>query len=187
MRRLLRNPDMRIWLAVVGSATLVLGAAYGMVLQSTRQAANDLPLTTSQTAKIQIEKGSAPESVVPNSTVNLRKNDNLFIIVTDSKAQLLAGSAFLDDRIPLPPIGVFNYTKVHGIDEITWQPAEGVRLATVVTTYKNSSSEGYLITGQSLKPAERRIRTSTVIAAAAWLATIAWATLVLLLPKTVKK
>jgi hypothetical protein len=188
MRRLLRDPDMRIWLAVVGAATLVLGAAYAMNLQSVRRSADDLPFAVSQAAKAQISKGAAPESVVPNANVNIRQNNNPFIIVTDDKAQLLAGSAFLDDRVPLPPKGVFDYTKAKGIDVVTWEPASGVRLATVVTTYKTPSNvEGFIITGQSLRQAAYRIKTSTLIISAAWLAVVAWTTLVVLLPRAGKK
>ncbi|MEX1995285.1 MAG: hypothetical protein WD887_00710 [Candidatus Saccharimonadales bacterium] len=188
MKRLLQSPDTRVWLAVVGSATLVLGAAYGMVQQSTRLAANESPLAAIQSAKTLIEKGAAPESAVPNANINIRTNDNLFIIVTDREAKLLAGSAFLDDRVPLPPRGVFDYTKTHGLDKVTWEPAAGVRLATVVSTYKTASgSEGFIVVGQSLRSVEERIKTSTLVAVAAWLAAIAWATLVLLLPRLDKK
>lgn len=188
MKRLLRNPDMRVWLAVVGSATLMLGAAYGMVQQSTRLAANEAPLAAIQSAKTQIEKGAAPESAVPNANINIRTNDNLFIIVTDRDAKLLAGSAYLDDRVPLPPKSVFEDTKARGLDKVTWEPAQGIRLAIVASTYKTAAGvEGFVIAGQSLRPIQDRIKTSGLVAAAAWLASIAWATLVLLLPVNSRK
>jgi len=39
------NFPIRTWLAIIGSSTILLGAAYTMVQQDTRQSADDLPLS----------------------------------------------------------------------------------------------------------------------------------------------
>jgi hypothetical protein len=72
---------------------------------------------------------------------------------------------------------------MHGTDHFTWQPEAGVRLATRVITYGKSPSDGFIITGQSLRQYEERISTYTYIALAAWLAVLAWSYLLLLLPR----
>lgn len=182
MNRLLGNPLFRARLAIVGVATLIIGASYAMVQQSTRLSADDLPLTTSQVAKQELQKGSDAKDVVPTLKTNLRYDTSLFTIVTDSSQHVLASSAVLDGQTPLPPRGVFSFTNTHGTDHFTWEPAPGVRLATRVTKYSNSPNDGFIVTGQSLKPFEDRILTFTWIALAAWLASLAWSYLLILLP-----
>jgi hypothetical protein len=179
---LLANRDFRIWLAIAGAATLIIGTAYTMVQQSTRLSANDAPLAMAQTIKSSLENGASPNDVVPAQTINLRQNNNLFAIVTDDSQHVLAGSASLDGQNPLPPKGVFVYTKDHGSDHFTWQPAAKVRLATYVLSYTNASGGGFIITGQSLDQFEKRVDTYTQLALAAWLATLAWTFLTIVLP-----
>lgn len=182
MKKLLSKPEFRTWLAIVGTSTLVLGTAYTMVQQSTRLAADDLPLTTSQTAQRLLESGSAPADVVPNLKTDLGSDSSIFTIVTDNSQHVLASSATLNGQTPLPPIGVFDYAKAHSTDQITWQPHEGVRMATRVVTYGLGDNTGYVITGQSLKQAEDHIGTYGALALTAWIALLAWTTFILLLP-----
>jgi len=182
MDRLLGNSLVRSWLALVGVATLVLGAAYAMAQQSTRLSANDLPLTTAQVAKQELQSGSNARDVVPTLKTDLRTDDSVFMIITDGSQHVVASSAVLDGLTPLPPRGVFSYTDVHGSDHFTWEPAPGIRAAARVTKYGLNQSDGYIITGQSLRPYEDKIATYSWIALAAWIALIAWSYLLLLLP-----
>lgn len=175
--------QVRLWLAVVGVATLVLGANYAMVQQSTRLSADDLPLTTAQVAKQELQGGSSASDVVPTLKTNLQNDTSVFMIITDNSKHVIASSAVLDGKTPLPPNGVFSFTSTHGTDHFTWQPRDGVRLATRVETYGKSPDDGFIITGQSLKPYENRISTYTALAFAAWLAVLAWSYLLLLLPR----
>ncbi|HSW78900.1 MAG TPA: hypothetical protein VLF88_02710 [Candidatus Babeliales bacterium] len=187
MSNLLSSSLIRSWIMVVGVATLVLGAAYAMVQQSTRLSADDLPLTTAQVAKQELQNGSDPKDVVPTLKTNLRYDASVFMVITDSSQHVLASSATLDGQTPLPPQGVFNFTNVHGTDHFTWAPSKGVRAATRVTKYTNGTDEGYIVTGQSLKPYEDRISTYTWITLAAWLAVLAWTYLLILLPHTARR
>ena len=182
MQRLLKSSIFRTWLAIVGVATLVIGASYAMAQQSTRLSADDLPLTTLQVAKQELQNGSNAKDVVPTLKTNLRDDNSVFMIVTDNSQHVVASSASLNGQTPLPPIGVFSFTDEHGTDHFTWEPESGVRVATRVAKYGQSPNDGYIITGQSLKPYEERIATYTWIAAAAWLASIAWSYLLILLP-----
>ncbi|MBX4197328.1 hypothetical protein KW801_02090 [Candidatus Saccharibacteria bacterium] len=184
MNKLLANANVRVWLAVVGVATLVLGASYAMVQQSTRLSADDLPLTTAQVAKQELLGGSNATDVVPTLKTDLKSDTSVFMIVTDNSKHVIASSAMLNSQTPLPPNGVFEFTTQHGSDHFTWEPQDGVRVATRVITYGKSPDDGFIITGQSLKPFEDRISTYTALALAAWLAVLAWSYLLLLLPKT---
>ena len=183
MKKLRASPQLREWLAVVGVATLVLGAAYAMVQQSTRLSADDLPLTTAQIAQQELQSGSAAADVVPTLKTDLRNDASVFMIITDNTKHILASSAELDSQTPLPPAGVFSYAAQHGSDHFTWQPAAGVRLATRIVKYGQSPNDGFIITGQSLKPYEQRIQTYGYLALAGWLAALAWSYLLLLLPR----
>ncbi len=177
-----RSP-IRIWLAIVGTSTLVLGASYAMVQQSTRMAADDLPLATSQSVQRQLSAGAQPPDAVPNIKTDLQTDSTVFVTITDNSRRILATSAILKASNPLPPAGVFDYAQAHGSDQFTWQPAPGVRLATRVISYSASSgTSGFIITGQSLSQAEKRIGTYTLFAAVTWLAIIIWTLIVLLAP-----
>jgi len=177
------NIQLRLWIAIVGVATLIIGSSYAMVQQSTRLSADDLPLTTAQVAKQELQSGSNPKDIVPALKTNLRTDSSVFTIITDSSKHVLASSATLDGQTPLPPNGVFSFTNTHGSDHFTWQPQSGVRLATRVIGYGKNPNDGFIITGQSLKQYEDRIATYTYIALAAWLAVLAWSYLLLLLPR----
>lgn len=186
MKRLLASTQFRLWLAVVGTATLVLAAAYAMVQQSTRLSADTLPLTTAQAARQELQNGSDPKDVVPTLKTDLRHDASAFLIITDNSQHVLASSATLDGNTPLPPQGVFSYTDQHDSDHFTWQPTDNVRLATRVAKYNDGNDNGFIIAGQSLAPYEDRISTYGWLALAAWLATIAWSYLLILLPAATK-
>lgn len=185
MKEELRKYRIRLWLALVGTATLLLGTAYALTQQSTRLAADDLPLATAQRVAQELEGGADASDVVPNLKVDLKDNTNMFVTVTDSSYHVVASSAKLNNKTPLPPKGVFEFTKQHGQDQFTWEPASGVRQATTVISYK----DGFILSGQSLKPAEDRITTFTAITMVAWLTTVLWISVVTLMPltKTSKK
>jgi hypothetical protein len=183
MYELIRSLHFRIWLAIMGTATLIIGSSYAMVQQSTRLAADDLPLATATLVKDQLEAGANPADVVTPKPISLRNNTNVFVIVSDSSRHVLASSASLDGQTPLPPSGVFDYVNAHGTDRFTWQPASKVRLATRVVKYGNNPNNGYVIAGQSLAQAEDRIAIYTELALAAWLATLAFTYLTLLMPE----
>jgi hypothetical protein len=187
MRELLSRPHFRVWLAIVGTATIVLAAAYAMVQQSTRLSADDLPNVTAQGARRLIAGGEEPEDAVSTVKVDLKTDDSGFIIITDDLRHVQASTAVLNNHTPLPPAGTFDYAQAHGRDKFTWEPQSGVRLATRIITYKSGDEKGYIITGQSLRPFEDRVDVYTRLAFAAWLATLAWATVILLIPRAGKK
>lgn len=188
MIRPLSNPLFRAWLAITGSAVLIIGAAYGMAQQSTRLSADDLPLTTAQAARQELQAGSNAKDVVPSLKTNLRTDQTVFMIITDDSQHVVASSAALDGQTPLPPKGVFDFTQQHGTDHFTWEPSSGVRLATRVVKYSAPESQkGFIITGQSLQPFEDRISTYDWIALAAIIAVAAWSYLLIVLPRPHKR
>lgn len=165
---------MRVWLAIVGTATILLVTAYGFVQQSMRLGANDLPYASAQTIKHELESGASAADVVPQVKTDSLGDTTVFAIVTNSNHEILA-SSLNDPESIRPPAGVFNYAAIHGIDSVTWQTGSGARLATTVIPYKS----GYIVTGQSLSQVEKRASTLTVLMIVAWLVVLGWAFLVL--------
>ncbi len=184
MRELLKEGRVRLWLALVGSASILILTTYTLVQQSTRLASNDLPIATAQTVKKELEKGASPADVVPAVKTDIRNDSTIFVTITDGAEHILANSASLDGGTSLPPAGTFAYTKAHGSDHFTWQPKNNVRLATYLLPYGSSPNDGFIIAGQSLKQAEDKISTYGWLALAGWLAVVAWVSLLLLLPYT---
>lgn len=187
MKRVWRGPQFRIWLAVIGAATIVLAAAYAMVQQSTRLAANDMPATTAELIKRDLESGANPAEVVPPVKTKLGSDSSVFAVITDESQHVVASSAELSGQTPLPPKNVFEQVKKEGSDTFTWQPNSNIRMATVVVPYNSDQQKGFVITGQSLEPVEERVKTYTVLALAAWVAMVAWASLALMMPPVEKK
>lgn len=172
---------------MVGMGTILLIAIYTLVQQSTRLAANDLPISTAQAVKHELDSGAQPSDVVPAIKTDLRSDSTVFVIITDNSEHVLASSAILDGQPSLPPAGTFAFTKDHGSDWFTWQPKDDVRMAAYMLRYGTSPSDGFIITGQSLKQAEDRIGKYGWLTLTAWLVMTAWATLIVLLPSTNKK
>lgn len=154
-----------------------------MVQQSTRLGANDIPTVQAQAIEQSLKQGIAPEETVADKSVDLDSGALApFAIITDDSYHVVAASTVLNGKTPLPPVGVFKYTKSHKSDNITWQPQDGVRLATHVATFSAPASSGFIITGQSLAPFEDRVSTFDAIAALSWIGMMAWTSFVLLLP-----
>lgn len=184
---MLARPRVQLWLAITGAATLVLIGSYAMVQQSTRLGANDIPTVQAQAIEQSLKQGAPPEEILADKTIDLGNGALApFAIITDDSYHVLAASAVLSGKTPLPPAGVFSYTKSHLNDNITWQPQAGVRLATHVTTYNAPSGSGFIITGQSLTPFEDRVSTFTAIAVLSWIGVMAWTSFVLLLPSMMR-
>ncbi len=151
-----------------------------MVQQSTRMSADDQPIIVGETILKELSSGAQPSDTVPELKTDLRQDPTVFAIVTDGERHVIASSASLDGKTPLPPKGTFDFTKTNNTDHYTWQPSSDVRLATRMYKYGTDNNGGYIITGQSLKLTENKINTYTVLAAAAWIAVLIWSSVILL-------
>jgi hypothetical protein len=78
-------------------------------------------------------------------------SDQIFAILYDASGHALTGNATLHGTFPQPPIGIFNEIRSGDIDEVTWQPEPGLRLALSGRPMPNG---GFVVTGQSLIPTE---------------------------------
>lgn len=142
--------------------TLVYGAIYAVVQQTYRQGADDPQVQYVQDIKEILESGQAgPQDIAGQNKVDASKSLATFIIVFDKDKKAVASSAILDNAIPLPPNGSFDDRKNQFFNlflrtsenRFTWSPKKDVRIAAVLTKYK----DGYVLAGRSLKEVENRV------------------------------
>lgn len=177
----------RSWLAIVGSATILILLTYLMAQTSTRLSANEWPRFKGDEARNLLEQGMSPGGVIlstnanvaPNYKRDLTKTDSQFLIITDKNKQVLETTVTVNDQTPHVPDGVLDYATQHGKHEITWQPAANARETIYVIPYSYGDAGGFVITGQSLTETESHIKVYGTLAGIAWLAMVIWTTLIL--------
>ena len=140
------------WLPLAIATAGLCGLVYGSVQQSLRMGANDPQIQMAEDAAIALNAGASMDSLVPTTRVELSTSLAPFIMVFDDSGNVLASTATLHGKVPVYPSGVLDYTRQHGEDRVTWQPENGVRMATVVVRY----DQGFVLAGRSLREVEIR-------------------------------
>lgn len=167
MSRLLKVLAAWIPFAVVVTAFCAL--AYLTVQQALRQGANDPQIQMAEDAAATLDAGARSESVVPNQQVEISKSLAPFLVVYDTTGKPVASSGVLDGHAPNYPMGALEAAKQSGENRVTWQPREGVRIASVVVPF----NQGYMMAGRNMREVEAREAQTETIAAASWVATMA--------------
>lgn len=155
-----------IILAVV--VTIVFGTIYLAVQQNYRLSANDPQVQISESTANMLSQGQDLTAMMPEQKADLNKSLAAFIIVYDDAQNPTISSAQLDGQIPELPKGVLDAALEHGQNRVTWQPKEGVRIASVVTRFDG----GYVLAGRSLREVESRIGLLGKEVGLGWLAAI---------------
>lgn len=164
------------WVPIAITIIALCGIIYLAVQQNIRQTANDPQIQMAEDLAVLLENGKSPESLIPANEVDISKSLAPYIIIFDDSGKGVASQAILDSRIPIPPPGVFEYTKVKGKDIFTWQPKPGVRSAAVIVHF-NGAHPGFVLAGRSLREIEQRednlLKIISAAGAAALIATFA--------------
>ncbi len=138
------------------AAIFVIGVLCALIYVSIqhvlRMDANDPQIQISEDTAVMLSRGYTPDAVMPQTKVDIAMSLAPFMIVYDKDKMVLASSGILDGRTPSLPSGVLTYVSLHGEDRFTWQPRMGVRIAAVVTQYKN----GFVLIGRNLREVEKR-------------------------------
>jgi hypothetical protein len=142
------------------------------VQQVQRQDANDPQIQMVRDAASLLEQGSTLEAALPPSHVDASSSLSAFLIIYDDAGKPVASSMSLEGKSPAPPPGVFDYTRQHAEDWITWQPRRGVRFASIVK-HVAGPHPGFVLAGRSLQEVEARKDIVGKIVLAAWAATMA--------------
>ena len=143
---------LKKWLPLAIASAGLCGLVYLTGQQTLRMSANDPQIQMAEDAASALNGGASVDSIVPATKVELETSLAPFMIVFDDSGKVLATSATLHGAIPVYPAGVLDYTRQNGEDRVTWQPENGVRMATVVTRYDN----GFVLAGRSLREVEIR-------------------------------
>jgi hypothetical protein len=102
-----------------------------------------------------IEAGVKPGDAIPHNNVDIENSLEPFAIFYDDDGAPVIATGHLNQAIPTPPTGVFNYVRSHANDYITWQPQPNVRIATVIQRV-SGPNPGFLLTGRSLRLVEEQ-------------------------------
>jgi hypothetical protein len=170
------SPRTKTWLLTVLASAIVVGFSYLAVQQNYRLGANDSLVQNAELLESYLSAGAQPDQLA-NGAVDPTKSLSMFFAITDDNQKPIGGSLQVNGTTPLPPKGVFETAQKKGVDEITWQPAKGVRTAIVVKHFKGTKQSGYVVVGSSLREVESHENQLTLMALIAFLALVAVDTL----------
>lgn len=142
-----RRPSRLAWVVVLVAGTVTCFVLAMILGVGPRTAADALPRQLAHDAAARLGGGASPATVVPRA-IDIGRSNAPFVIVFDVAGRPAASSATLDGTIPVPPPGVFAYVDANGEDHLTWQPAPGLREATVIT--RAGGARGYVLAAQPL-------------------------------------
>ncbi len=147
---------LRIWAPIATVAILLSGLIYISVQQALRQSANDPQIQIAEDLAQTLQNGKSAQDALGQTQVDLSKSLATFIIIFDDAGKPIASQAVLDGRIPIPPAGVFTYTRQYKQDMITWEPKPNIREAAVLVKFEGSNP-GFVLVGRSLSEVEKRL------------------------------
>lgn len=148
------KPVFKQWLPIAAAVTLLSGLIYLVVQQNIRLSANDPQIQIAEDIASGLSKGRTLQPVPETDKIDIASSLATFVIIFNDKGEPVNSSAVLDNKTPLPPSGIFAYTKSHKEDRFTWQPKSGIRMAAVVVRYE-ASQPGFVLAGRSLREVEK--------------------------------
>jgi hypothetical protein len=160
------------WLPLGAAITALSLFIYGAVQQDLRQSANDPQIQMSEDLARALAAGQPPQTNAAGDQVDIAKSLASCTIVFDANGAVTSSSALVHGETPALPQGVLDYTRQHGQDRFTWQPAPGARSAVVVTHYQGAES-GFALAGRSLREVEKRESRIEQLTVLGWLVTLA--------------
>lgn len=172
---------MPFWLTLTVVITLLCGFIYVSVQQTLRIGANDPQIQIAQDLAGQLSQTKTIPSL--NSVIDMKKSLATFVIIFDNKGKPISSTAYLDNRIPVPPLGVFQFAEKFKENRVTWQPQNTVRIAAVIVPFGNKS--GFVLAGRSLREVEKRIDQITFFAVISWAMSVVGSFIVLFLSKLI--
>ena len=135
--------------------TVIIGLIYICVQQSYRTAANDPQIQVSEDIADKLNKGISIGNIITQDTIDIAHSLSLFVAVFNAEGKTISSNGSLNGHMVQPPPGVFSYLNTHDDNEVTWQPAKGVRMALVIKK-TIASPLAFVAAGRSLKQTELR-------------------------------
>jgi hypothetical protein len=155
------------WLAGAFVVTALFASLYLAVQQMERLGADDAPARLASQVASELRHGS--RSALAPRTVDLASSQAAFVIVYDSGDRPVTGNGKLDGTLASVPRGLLDDTRRdRAMHHVTWQPAPGLRFATVEIPVGNR----VVLAGQSLALTEGRIDSLGLLLAVGWAGTM---------------
>jgi hypothetical protein len=154
-------------LAALIVVTILFGTIYVVAQQLDRLGANDDPLRLASQVAAELREGQTT-TVDAQPHVDLSRSLAPFVVVEDAQGRASDGSGFLKGSLISLPSGVLASAAKSGQDNVTWQPASGLRFATVTLRV----GDQFVSAGQSLKPSEDRDGKFRLLVGLGWLVSI---------------
>ncbi|HAO64515.1 TPA: hypothetical protein DCQ44_00870 [Candidatus Taylorbacteria bacterium] len=151
---------------------LVFASIYAMVQHVLRMDGYDPQIQYAEGTARVLSTGADPMALVPNSSIDISKDLDVFASVYDDQGKIVVSNGMLNNTRPSIPAGVLDYTRVHGQNRLTWQPANGVRIAAVVQRYSSTTTAGFVLMGRSLREVENRSMDILEMAALGWVGSL---------------
>ncbi len=167
----MKNANLFFYILASAVITILCGLIYVTTQQSYRTAANDPQLQMARDISYNLENNQPVTDLVKPGTIEISKTLATFTVLYDPDGNPVQSTGVLDGQLPQIPKGVFDYTKKHGEDVITWQPRRGVRMATVVEPVR-SDVIGFVVVGRSLSEVEKRVSNLTSMILLGWMASL---------------
>lgn len=170
------------WLPLAIAIIIMSGLVFVIAQQSYRHSANDPQIQIAQDIATALNKGDvqADAIVPPTATAEITSSLSTFVTIYNATGTPIGSSAVIDGSLPTIKESILVATKKTGESRITWEPKSGLRIATVITSYKNPTASGFILVGRSLKETDVRIAQAGLMTAIACLISLVLSFLVML-------
>jgi hypothetical protein len=158
MRRLLP------WIAVFAIITVIFGTIYVVTQQAQRNDANWPQIQMSQDIAARLNDKADPDFQFSDQ-VDITKSLKPFSVIYDKDGKPIAGSGFINSKLPTIDKGVLENSKDKDYNAVTWKPTKDARIAAVVVEAKGY----YVLSGRSLKEVEKNENTTLLYSGLGWL------------------
>jgi hypothetical protein len=148
------------WLSAAVILVIVFGTIFVVAQQLQRHDDNYPQVQIAEDMAAALEEGTRPASL-PRGRVDIRRSLAPFTIIYDKSGRVVAGSGYLDSKVPVIPYGVLMNGKGKAYHTVTWQPAAGVRIAAVSV----AARDYYVVSGRSLTEIEKSVTQSLELSA----------------------
>ncbi len=166
--QLFQRPVVFHTLALAVILTVLGGAASITMQQMLRRGANQPQIDMVDWYAGEITAGEDPGNAIPPGYVDAERSLQPFVIFYDDQGKPGPGTGYLDQALPAPPSGVFDFVRKQGSENLTWQPRPGVRLASVIKRV-NGKKAGFVLAARSLRLVEEQETLLRRIAIGGWI------------------
>ena len=140
--------------------------------QMLRRGADQPQIQMAKNYASQIVQGKQLEDVFPPIHVDIAGSLEPFAVYYNNQGEPVGSTGHLDQAVPAPPAGVFSYLRTHPVDNFTWQPRPGLRIAAVAFQVHGPRS-GFILVGRSLKLVEEQESIFWRMAFSVWIGLLA--------------